>query len=105
MKFALYQMGDGEEALGPAAGGLVVIAHLGNGASLAAVGAGRPLETTMGLTPTGGVMMGTRSGDLDPGVLLYLMRARGYDAARLEPRQNAAHAEIVSAPGAAVSCA
>lgn len=62
----------------------VVIAHLGNGASLCAVRDGRSVDTTMGLTPTGGIVMGTRPGDLDPGVLLYLMRERGYDAERLE---------------------
>ncbi|WP_448097884.1 acetate/propionate family kinase [Luteibacter yeojuensis] len=62
----------------------VVIAHLGNGASLCAVREGRSIDTTMGLTPTGGIVMGTRPGDLDPGVLLYLMRERGYDAKRLE---------------------
>ena len=61
----------------------VVIAHLGNGASLAAVYDGRSLDTTMGLTPTGGVVMGTRSGDLDPGVLLYLMRERHLSAAEV----------------------
>jgi acetate kinase len=61
-----------------------VIAHLGNGASLCAVKDGRSVDTTMGLTPTGGIVMGTRPGDLDPGVLLYLMRERGYDAQRLE---------------------
>lgn len=61
-----------------------VIAHLGNGASLCAVRDGRSVDTTMGLTPTGGIVMGTRPGDLDPGVLLYLMRERGYDAERLE---------------------
>lgn len=71
-------------ALGPSARGRTVIAHLGNGASLAAVKDGRPLDTTMGLTPIGGVMMGTRSGDLDPGVLLYLIREKGYDAERLD---------------------
>src|SRR5262249_39762443 len=59
--------------------GRVVIAHLGNGASLAAVFNGRPLDTTMGFTPTGGLMMGTRSGDLDPGVLIHLMREKKYD--------------------------
>lgn len=69
--------------LGDQAKGAVIIAHLGNGASLAAVRDGRPVDTTMGLTPTGGMMMGTRSGDLDPGVLLYLLQAKGYDAARL----------------------
>jgi acetate kinase len=62
----------------------LVIAHLGNGASVTAVLDGRSIDTSMGLTPTGGVMMGTRSGDLDPGVLLYLARERGHDAASLE---------------------
>lgn len=56
--------------------GRVVIAHLGNGASLAALLDGRSVDTTMGMTPIGGVMMGTRSGDLDPGILLHLLRAR-----------------------------
>jgi acetate kinase len=68
----------GEQALGEA-----VIAHLGNGASLCAVSGGRSIATTMGFTPTGGIPMGTRSGDLDPGVLVQLVR-EGYDAARLE---------------------
>ncbi|HVT49850.1 MAG TPA: acetate/propionate family kinase [Vicinamibacterales bacterium] len=63
-----------------AASGRVVIAHLGNGASLTAVRDGLSLDTTMGFTPTGGLVMGTRSGDLDPGVLLYLMRAKGLSA-------------------------
>ena len=62
----------------------LVIAHLGSGASITAVRDGRSIDTSMGLTPTGGVIMATRSGDLDPGVLIYLMRERGYDAARLE---------------------
>lgn len=69
--------------LGEAAQGRVVIAHLGNGASMAAVREGRCLETTMGFSPTGGFMMGTRSGDLDPGVLVYLMREKGYDAEKI----------------------
>jgi acetate kinase len=55
----------------------VIVAHLGNGASMAAVHAGRSIDTTMGLTPAGGMMMGTRSGDLDPGVLVYLLREKG----------------------------
>ncbi len=54
--------------------GKVILAHLGSGSSLAAVEDGSCLDTTMGFTPTGGVMMGTRSGDLDPGVLVYLSR-------------------------------
>jgi acetate kinase len=62
----------------------LVIAHLGNGASVTAVKDGKSIDTSMGLTPTGGVIMGTRSGDLDPGVLVYLMRAKKFDAAMLE---------------------
>jgi acetate kinase len=50
---------------------------------MAAVRGGRGIETTMGFTPTGGLVMGTRSGDLDPGALLYLIRTRGLDAAAL----------------------
>jgi acetate kinase len=73
------------QELGPAADRQrLIIAHLGNGASLAAVKNGLPADTSMGLTPTGGVMMGTRTGDLDPGILIYLLRERHYDAARLE---------------------
>ena len=62
----------------------IVIAHLGNGASVTAVKHGRSIDTSMGLTPTGGVIMSTRSGDLDPGVLIYLMREKKFDAAKLE---------------------
>lgn len=64
--------------------GRVIVAHLGNGASMVAVRDGQPLDTTMGFTPSGGFMMGSRSGDLDPGVLIHLMRTRGYDADSLE---------------------
>jgi acetate kinase len=62
----------------------LVIAHLGNGASITAVKGGKSIDTSMGLTPTGGVIMGTRSGDLDPGVLVYLMREKKFDATMLE---------------------
>lgn len=65
-----------------------VIAHLGNGASMVAVRDGRSIDTTMGMTPTGGLMMGTRSGDLDPGTLVYLMRTIGLDAAALDALVN-----------------
>ena len=64
--------------------GRLVIAHLGNGVSVTAVKNGRSIDTSMGLTPTGGAMMGTRSGDLDPGVLVHLMREKKFDAAMLE---------------------
>src|SRR5690242_17938333 len=64
-----------------------VIAHLGNGCSITAVKNGSSIETTMGLTPTGGVIMGTRTGDLDPGVLLNLLRS-GYDEQKLDSVLN-----------------
>jgi len=73
------------QQLRPAAKGQrLIIAHLGNGASLAAIKDGVPVDTSMGLTPTGGIMMGTRTGDLDPGVLIYLLREKHYDSAKLE---------------------
>jgi acetate kinase len=62
----------------------LLIAHLGNGASVTAVRDGESIDTSMGLTPSGGLIMGTRSGDLDPGVLIYLMREKGWSAAALE---------------------
>ena len=74
--------------LGKAARGRVIIAHLGNGASLAAVRDGKSVDTTMGFTPTAGLMMGTRSGDLDPGLMLYLVNHKHYDAAKLEDAVN-----------------
>ena len=70
--------------IGAARLGRAVLAHLGNGASMAALRDGRPVDTTMGLTPAGGFMLGTRSGDLDPGVLVHLIDAHGYDSRRLE---------------------
>jgi acetate kinase len=54
----------------------LIIAHLGNGASVTAIKDGKSIDTSMGLTPTGGVIMGTRCGDLDPGVLVYLLREK-----------------------------
>jgi acetate kinase len=69
--------------LGRELGRRAIIAHLGNGASMVALKDGLPMDTSMGLTPTGGFMMGTRTGDLDPGVLIHLLKA-GYSADRLE---------------------
>lgn len=71
-------------ALGAAQLGRAVIAHLGNGASMVAVDGGQSVDTTMSFTPAGGLVMSTRSGDLDPGVLVYLLREQGYDPGRLE---------------------
>jgi acetate kinase len=65
-----------------------IFAHLGNGSSLCALRNGISIDTTMGLTPTGGIPMGTRSGDLDPGVILYLLRNDKLDADRLEDLLN-----------------
>ncbi|MBZ4191655.1 acetate/propionate family kinase [Niabella beijingensis] len=64
--------------------GKIVIAHLGNGSSLAAVNNGVSVDTTMGMTPIGGLMMGTRCGDVDPGVLLYLLIQKKMTAPDLE---------------------
>jgi acetate kinase len=58
----------------------LVLAHLGGGASLAAVHQGRSIDTTMGFSPSGGIPMGTRSGDIDPGVVAYLARSEGLSA-------------------------
>ena len=69
--------------LGSELGRRAIIAHLGNGASMVALKDGVPMDTSMGLTPTGGFMMGTRSGDLDPGVLIHLLKT-GYSADQLE---------------------
>jgi len=60
----------------------VILAHLGNGASLAAVLGGKPIDTTMGMTPAGGLVMSTRSGDIDPGIVQFLERRQ-----RLSPEQ------------------
>jgi len=58
----------------------LIVLHVGNGASAAAIEAGRCVDTSMGLTPLEGLVMGTRGGDLDPGVILFLQRRAGYDA-------------------------
>ncbi|HEX2020311.1 MAG TPA: acetate/propionate family kinase [Aurantimonas sp.] len=73
------------EALEPGSRGLrTVIAHLGNGASLCALKDGRSVDTTMGFSVLDGLLMGTRPGALDPGILVYLLREHGYGADELE---------------------
>lgn len=62
----------------------LITCHLGNGCSLAAIQNGRSIDTTMGFTPLEGLMMGSRSGSIDPGILFYLIREQGYDAATLD---------------------
>ena len=77
-----YLMGELARLEGTAAArGRVILAHLGSGASLAAVRDGRSVDTSMGFTPAAGVPMGTRAGDLDPGLAWYLARTEGLDAA------------------------
>ncbi len=71
-----------------AAQGRVILAHLGNGASLAAVRDGKSIDTSMSFTPTAGVPMSTRSGDLDPGLVWYLARTDGFDAKRFNEMVN-----------------
>jgi len=68
--------------------GRMVIAHLGSGCSVTAVVEGESVDTTMGMTPDGGVVMGTRPGDLDPGVGVYLLRQMGVDVDALEKMLN-----------------
>jgi acetate kinase len=76
------------EQLGELARGRVVLAHLGAGASLCAVRGGEPIDTTMGFTPTGGVPMATRTGDLDPGVLVHLARTEAASPDALDELVN-----------------
>lgn len=69
--------------------GRVILAHLGNGASLAAVRGGKCIDTTMAFTPAAGLVMSTRSGDIDPGLFVYLTRAEGMSAEQLHEMVNA----------------
>lgn len=71
-----------------AAKGRVILAHLGNGSSLAAVRGGKSVDTSMGFTPASGLVMGTRTGDLDPGLVYYLARAERMTAARFQRMVN-----------------
>ena len=66
----------------------IILAHLGNGVSLAAIANGQPVDTSMGFTPTAGVAMGTRSGDLDPGLVSYLARTEHMDAQQFDDMVN-----------------
>jgi acetate kinase len=80
------------------ADGHVILAHLGNGSSLAAVRGGRSIDTSMGFTPIGGLVMSTRSGDLDPGVVTYIARTTGFDADRVE-RELSHHSGLFALSG------
>jgi acetate kinase len=84
-----FLMGELARLAGPeAAQGRVILAHLGNGASLAAVRGGKSIDTSMSFTPTAGVPMSTRSGDLDPGLLWYLARTEKMSAKEFNKMVN-----------------
>lgn len=80
----LQRLGGSKEA-----NGRVILAHLGNGASMAAVRGGKSIDTTMGFTPTAGLPMSTRSGDLDPGLVSYLSRNKGMSVDEFHEMVNA----------------
>lgn len=65
-----------------------IVLHLGNGASASAIAAGRPMDTSMGMTPLEGLVMGTRSGDIDPGIIAYLWRTAGMGVEEIESLLN-----------------
>jgi acetate kinase len=83
-----YALGELERLDPASSGGRLLIAHLGNGASITAVHRGASADTTMGFSPTGGLMMGTRCGDLDPTVLTYLAAARHAEVDALQRLVN-----------------
>jgi acetate kinase len=83
-----YLMQELEAVDGAAAGGRVILAHLGNGASMAAVRDGRCVDTTMAFTPTAGLVMSTRPGDLDPGLFTYLARVEGLSGEQIHRMVN-----------------
>ena len=84
-----YLMGEVERLAGKeAARGRIILAHLGSGASMAAVHEGRPIDTTMAFTPAAGLVMATRCGDIDPGFLIYLMRSQGAGAEAIDELVN-----------------
>jgi acetate kinase len=84
-----YLMQELERVAGtPAAQGRVILAHLGNGASMAAVREGKSIDTTMAFTPAAGLVMSTRSGDLDPGLVTFLARSEQMTAAQFDRMVN-----------------
>src|SRR5206468_1062695 len=84
-----FLVGELARIAGPeAARSRLVLAHLGSGSSMAAVRDGKCVDTTMSFTPSAGLVMGTRSGDLDPGFLLYLMRSERMTAEQIDDLVN-----------------
>ncbi len=86
-----YASGRAAQILGKSLGELrLITCHLGNGCSLTAVKNGVSIDTTMGFTPLEGLMMGTRSGSIDPAIIIYLMRQHNYDVDKLDRMLNKA---------------
>ena len=84
-----YALGRAADLLNlPASRLRIIVCHLGNGASITAVANGQSLDNSMGFTPLEGIMMGTRSGSVDPGILVHLLRQFGYSAAQLDELLN-----------------
>jgi acetate kinase len=84
-----YIVGELAQKMGSdVANGRIIIAHLGHGSSMAAVHNEKGIDTTMGFTPTGGLVMSTRSGDLDPGVILYLLEEKGLTISQVKEIVN-----------------
>ena len=83
-----YVMGELQSLEGKLANGRVIIAHLGSGASMVAVKEGKSIDTSMGLTPLEGLVMATRSGDVDPGLLLYLLEQKKISAKEMNTLVN-----------------
>jgi acetate kinase len=83
-----YVLGELRRIDPEAANGRLIVAHLGNGASMAAIHGGKSVETTMGFTPAGGLVMSTRSGDLDPGLFWYLARTENMTAEQFHEMVN-----------------
>ena len=88
LSFAFLMSELASQAGAEAAQGRVILAHLGNGASLAAVRNGKPVDTSMGFTPASGLLMGARCGDIDPGLMAYLARTEQMSAQQFDDMAN-----------------
>ena len=88
LSYAFLMEALGKVAGAEAANGRVILAHLGSGASLAAVRGGKSVDTTMGFTPAAGLVMGTRTGDIDPGLVRFLMRSGAMTAEQFDHMVN-----------------
>ena len=84
----LYVSGIMREIMGNPEHSKIIVCHLGNGASITAVKDGKSVDTSMGLTPLQGLMMGTRCGDIDPAAVLFVKNKRGLTDAQMDDRMN-----------------